>query len=71
MKFEETHNGFKPFSIIVETQEEANYLYALVFSTSPEVEEAFSFKTNELYEYLEKRVNPLALPTVKSIYLGT
>lgn len=58
MKFEEdVREGFKPFKIVVETQEEANYLYALVRATGDDVDEALDYDGWYLYERLKEKVN--------------
>jgi hypothetical protein len=65
MRFEENaEHGFKPFKITVETQEEANYLYALVAATSDKIDNMFKVDGNELYYYLEQKVHSDSLPSL-------
>lgn len=57
MKFEEHYKeGFTPFKIVVETQEEANYLYALVAGTTGEIDEALGYDSYDLFNYLNTQV---------------
>jgi hypothetical protein len=64
MRFEEAE-GFKPFKIVVETQEEANYLYALVAGTDSRVDAALDFDSYALYDYLESKVQMQCVPNLK------
>lgn len=56
MKFEDDREVFKPFKIIVETEEEANFLCALVGGTNMHIDELFNFDSNDLYYYLLSKV---------------
>lgn len=53
---------FQPFSIEVETQAEANFLYALVAATSHSIDSELGFDSNDLYDYLYARVNTKNIP---------
>ena len=67
MKFINDGNGFKPFSIVVETQEEANYLYAMVGGANREIDDALEFDSGSLFDFLSTKVeNGATLPTVIS-----
>jgi hypothetical protein len=68
MKFKEKKmiDGFQSFSITVQTQEEANYLHALVGATDSAIDKAFNVGQGswDLMNFLELRVDAEALPTV-------
>lgn len=67
MKFLNSQSGFEPFSIVVETQEEANYLYALVGGSNQEIDNALEFESHALFDFLSTKVkNGASLPTVVS-----
>lgn len=65
MKFEEHYKeGFTPFKIVVETQEEANYLYAIVAATCANTDEILGYNSYDLFDYLETKVISENIPNL-------